>query len=71
MTEVTIELPEQLAEQLKTYLAENPGDTVTEMIQEALRIRQVPRDISKLLSLAGVVQEAPRGCAEHAEDFED
>ena len=38
MTEVTIELPENLAKDLENYLAENPGDTVIEMIQEALRI---------------------------------
>ncbi|NEP17246.1 MAG: hypothetical protein F6J97_10105 [Leptolyngbya sp. SIO4C1] len=71
MTQLTIELPDQLANELNTYLADNPGETLANLIQEALRVKLVPKDTSKLLELAGVVTDAPRGTAEHAEDFED
>jgi hypothetical protein len=30
-----------------------------------------PKDTAKLLELAGIVKEAPRGAAEHAEDYEE
>lgn len=71
MTQLTIELPEQLAEQLDSYLKTNPQENIAALIQEALQVRSVPKDSSKLLELAGIVTEAPRGAAEHAEDFED
>lgn len=71
MTQLIVELPDQLAAQLNTYLATNPGETLAALIQEALTIRLIPKDSSKLLELAGIVTEAPRGAAEHAEDFED
>lgn len=70
MAQLTIELPDQLAEQLKTYLEAYPTETLAELIQDALQVRIVPKDSSKLLALAGIVTEAPRGAAEHAEDFE-
>lgn len=71
MTQLTIELPDLLAEQLNIYLKTNPHETLAALIQEALQLRLVPKDSSKLLELAGIVTEAPRGAAEHAEDFED
>lgn len=71
MTQLTIELPDQLAEQLTTYLETYPTETLAELIQEALQVRLVPKDGSKLLALAGIVTAAPRGAAEHAEDFEN
>lgn len=71
MTQLTIELPDQLAKQLATYLETCPTETLASIIQEALQVRLLPKDGSKLLALAGIVTEAPRGAAEHAEDFED
>ncbi|PZO09926.1 MAG: hypothetical protein DCF25_21245 [Leptolyngbya foveolarum] len=71
MTQLTIELPDQLAAQLTAYLETEPAATLAELIQEALQVRLVPKDGSKLLALAGIVTDAPRGAAEHAEDFED
>ena len=71
MTQLTIELPDQLAAQLTAYLETEPTTTLAELIQEALQIRLVPKESSKLMTLAGIVTEAPRGAAEHAEDFED
>jgi hypothetical protein len=71
MTQLTIELPDQLAEQLSDYLKDYPNETLATLIQEALQVRLISKDGSKLLALAGIVTEAPRGAAEHAEDFED
>ncbi|MEM6449754.1 MAG: hypothetical protein AAF703_05500 [Cyanobacteria bacterium P01_D01_bin.105] len=71
MTQLTIELPDQLAAQLTAYLETEPTATLAELIQEALQIRLMPKDSSQLLRLAGIVTEAPRGAAEHAEDFEN
>ena len=71
MTRLTIELPDQLAQQLTTYLETYPAESMASLIQEALQVRLLPKDGSKLLALAGIVTEAPRGADEHAEDFED
>lgn len=71
MTQLTIELPDQLAAQLTAYLEAEPAVSLAELIQEALQVRLVPKDGSKLLELAGIITDAPRGAAEHAEDFED
>ncbi len=69
MVQVEIELPKKLAEQLDTYLSNNPSDNMAAIVKEALRIREFPKDGRKILELAGVVKEASRGAAEHAEDF--
>ncbi|MEM8717664.1 MAG: hypothetical protein AAF268_08980 [Cyanobacteria bacterium P01_A01_bin.3] len=71
MTELTIELPDTLAEQLDSYLQANPDENLVGLIQEVLERKLAPKDSSKLLSLAGIVADAPRGAAEHAEDFDD
>lgn len=70
MTQITIELPDKLAAQLNAYLEANPQETLALLIDEALRIKLTPKDSSKLLELAGIVTEAPRGAADHAEDGE-
>ena len=70
MTQLTIELPDQLAEQLNTYLQNHPEETLVGLIHEALKIKLLPKDSSKLLELAGIITDAPRGAADHAEDFE-
>lgn len=71
MTQLTIELPDQLVERLNAYLDANPGETLGALIQEVLEIKLTPKNTAKLLELAGIVTEAPRGAADHAEDFED
>lgn len=71
MTQLTIELPDLLVERLNSYLDANPGESLGTLIQEALEIKLIPKDSSKLLELAGIVTNAPRGAAEHAEDFDD
>jgi hypothetical protein len=52
-------------------LQTHPEETIVELIHEALKIKLFPKDGSKLLELAGIVTDAPRGAAEHAEDFEN
>ncbi len=71
MTKFTIEIPEQLAEQLNNYLKAHPEESIAELLDEALQIKLTPKDSTKLLNLAGIVTDAPRGAADHAEDFPD
>jgi len=71
MTKLTIEVPEQLAEQLNDYLKAHPEESIAELLDEALQIKLTPKDSTKLLNLAGIVTDAPRGSADHAEDFQD
>jgi hypothetical protein len=59
MTQLTIELPDQLAEQLSDYLKTHPNESLADLIQEALYVRLMPKDGSKLLALAGIVIESP------------
>lgn len=70
-TQLTIEIPEQLAEELNAYLGKNPEDNMTRIIKEALRVRTVAKDPAKFLELAGIVKDAPGGAGEHAEGFLD
>lgn len=69
MAQITIELPDRLAEQLTAYMQDHPGATLAGLIDEALQTKLIPKDTSKLLTLAGIVTDAPRGAADHAEDF--
>ncbi|MEM9215614.1 MAG: hypothetical protein AAGD25_14885 [Cyanobacteria bacterium P01_F01_bin.150] len=69
MTELTIELPDPLAEKLDRYFHTHPDKTLVSLIHEALEIKLMPKNTSQLLKLAGIVTDAPRGAADHAEDF--
>ncbi|MGK7889834.1 MAG: hypothetical protein AB4042_10900 [Leptolyngbyaceae cyanobacterium] len=71
MTQLTIELPDALAEKLETYLHNHPDETLANLIHEALEIKLIPKDTSQLLKLAGIVTNAPRSAVDHAEDFDD
>lgn len=67
----TIDLPKDLAHRLQQYLEEHPGETLEHLVQEALEVRLAPKNLDKLLSLAGIVADAPRNAADHAEDDPD
>jgi hypothetical protein len=67
---LTLEIPDNLAPHLDEYLKKHPEETLFSLVQEALEIKIFPKDTTKLLELAGIVKEAPRGAAEHAEDYE-
>ncbi|MGL5938870.1 MAG: hypothetical protein ACRC2S_00560 [Waterburya sp.] len=66
----TIDLPEDLAQRLDTYLQEHPEETFYSLIQEVLETKLTSKDTSRLLTLAGIVDEAPYNANEHAEDRE-
>ncbi len=57
--QLTVELPDALAERLKTYLQEHLEETVLSLIQEALEVKLIPKDCSELLALAGIVTKTP------------
>lgn len=64
MDTLTIEVPDQLAEQLNTYLKNHPEETIVGLIHEALKIKLLPKDSFKLLKLTGIVTDEPRGAVE-------
>jgi len=64
MKKLTIELPDQLAEELKAYLKEHPEESIAELLDEALQRKLPPKNSSQLLSLAGIVTDAPEGAKE-------
>ena len=66
----TVYLPDDLAERLKEYLTKHPDETLSSIVQEALEVKLVRKDVSKLLALAGVVQNAPCNAVDHAEDYD-
>jgi hypothetical protein len=66
----TIDLPDDLAHRLDVYLQEHPEETFYGLIQEVLETKLIPKDTSKLLTLAGIVTEAPYNSTDHAEDCE-
>jgi hypothetical protein len=68
MTQLTIELPDQLAEQLNTYLQNHPEETLVGLIHEALKIKMLPKDSAKLLELAGIVTDAPHAATDLAQN---
>lgn len=69
MMKRTIYLPEELA-RLNEYLKKHPQETLSSIVQEALEVKLVHKDVSKLLALAGVVQNAPCNASDRAEDYD-
>jgi hypothetical protein len=67
---LTIEVPDNLGKRLNDYLKEHPEETLFSLVQEVLEVKLTPKNTTKLLELAGIVTDAPRGAAEHAEDYE-
>jgi len=68
MATLTIEVPDQLAEQLNTYLKNHPEETIVGLIHEALKIKLLPKDSSKLLELAGIVTDTPHKATDSAKN---
>jgi len=66
----TIYLPDDLAERLNEYLKQHPEETLSSIVQEALEVKLVHKDVSKLLDLAGIVQNAPCNAGDRAEDYD-
>ena len=66
----TIDLPDDLAQRLDTYLQEHPEETFYSLVRQVLETKLIPKDTSKLLALAGIVTEAPYNSTDYAEDRE-
>jgi hypothetical protein len=66
----TIDLPDDLAQSLDAYLQKHPEETFYSLVREALETKLILKDTSKLLTLAGIVSEAPYDSTDHAEDRE-
>ena len=57
--QLTIEVPDSLGKRLNDYLKEHPEETLFSLVQEALEVKLIPKDTSKLLELRGIVNESP------------
>lgn len=66
----TVYLPDELAERLNKYLRKHPDETLSSIVQSALEVKLADKDVSKLLALAGVVQDAPCNASDRAEDYD-
>ncbi len=64
----TIYLPEDLDQRLSDYLKAYPDQTLSSLVQEALETKLAGKDISKLLTLAGIVPNAISSSDHPAED---
>ncbi|MFN6531086.1 hypothetical protein [Nostoc sp. ChiSLP03a] len=64
----TIDLPDTLAQQLEQYLQDHPDQNLERLIQEALEEKLAGKNLSKLLTLAGIVNESPKNASHQAED---
>lgn len=54
----TIYLPDDLSDELKIYLHKHTGETVSSLVQRALRkeLGPEPKDLSPLMELKGIVK---------------
>lgn len=64
----TAYLPDDLAAHVDKYLQDHPGLTFSTLVQRLLYQRVAPRDLSRLLDLAGVVKDAKPRPREQPED---
>lgn len=64
----TIDLPDTLAQQLEQYLQDHPDQNLERLIQEALEEKLAGKNLSKLLTLARIVNESPKNASDQAED---
>ncbi len=55
----TLDIPDELWEQLSDYLEQHPQENVSSVVQVALRDKLRPRNGERLLELAGIVESAP------------
>jgi hypothetical protein len=64
----TIYLPDDLACHVETYLRDHPGLTFSALVRRVLEERVAPRDLSRILELAGIVKEKEGRPREQPED---
>ncbi|WP_088890917.1 hypothetical protein [Leptolyngbya ohadii] len=66
--QITLDIPDVLGQRLEAYLESHPNETVFSLIEQLLEIKLMPKDSSQLLTLAGIVDEAPLNARDRAED---
>ncbi len=64
----TIYLPDDLAADVDRYLKEHPGLTFSALVRGVLAERVRPKDLSRILELAGIVKETRRRRRRQPED---
>ena len=65
MQQRTIQISDTLAQLVDDYLQENPGETLSTLVQDILEIKVVRKDLSKLLELSGIITEDNRNQVTH------
>ena len=55
----TLDIPDELWEQLSDYLEQHPQENASSVVQVALQDKLRPRNGERLLELAGIVESAP------------
>jgi hypothetical protein len=56
-----IEIPDHMAKLIQDYLEQHPEENIYGIVKEAMEIKFLPKDTTKLLELAGVFKEpSPR-----------
>jgi hypothetical protein len=64
----TLYIPDELWEELNAYLQEHPQENVSSVVQGALKEKLRPRNGSRLLELAGMVNDAPSDASVNSEN---
>ena len=67
----TIYLPDDLFAQVDAFLNKHKDLTFSSLVQRALEHEVGARDLTPLLELAGIVEQAPVDAQDHAEDRVD
>lgn len=55
----TLDIPDELWNQLSDYLKQHPQENASSVVQVALKDKLRPRNGKRLLELAGIVESAP------------
>jgi hypothetical protein len=53
---IEIEIPDYMFKHIQDYLEKHPEENMYGIVKEAMEIKFLPKDTSKLLELAGVIK---------------
>ena len=65
----TLYIPDELWAQLEQYLAHHPEQNPSTLVQSALREKLRPKNGSRLLELAAIVEDAPPDASVNEDDL--
>lgn len=65
----TLYIPDELWTQLDQYLKDHPEQNPSSVVQAALAEKLRPKNASRLLSLAGIVENAPTDASVNEDDL--